>query len=97
MNQSAIGWGSLVVTSKSYLSQAGPMVILLVALLCIKSKRATAKTMVGLVLLFTAGITFCFVAAMIGHGHTDMTMKPDFVSDSSAFRQVLRITRLSTD
>ena len=72
-------------------------VILLVALLCIKSKRATAKTMVGLVLLFTAGITFCFVAAMIGHGHTDMTMKPDFVSDSSAFRQVLRITRLSTD
>ena len=72
-------------------------VILLVALLCIKSKRATAKTMVGLVLLFTAGITFCFVAAMIGHGHTDMTMKPDFVTDSSAFRQVLRITRLSTD
>ena len=93
MNQSATSENNGKL--QTYLSPLA--VILLVALLCIKSKRATAKTMVGLVLLFTAGITFCFVAAMIGHGHTDMTMKPDFVPDSSAFRQVLRITRLSTD
>lgn len=46
---------------------------------------------------YLSPLAFCFVAAMIGHGHTDMTMKPDFVTDSSAFRQVLRITRLSTD
>ena len=70
-------------------------VILLVALLCIRSKRATAYTMVALVILFTVGITFCFAASMIGHSHTDLSMKPDFVPDSSVFRQVLRIAFIS--
>ena len=46
----------------------------LVALLCIKSKKATARSMEVLALLFTVGITLCFVVAMLGHGSTDMTM-----------------------
>ena len=71
------------------------LAILLIALLCIRSKRATAYTMIGLVLLFTAGITFCFAASMLGHGHTDMTMEPAFVPDTSAFRQVLAISFIS--
>ena len=69
--------------------------ILLIALLCIRSKKVTAYTMIGLVILFTAGITFCFAAAMIGHSHTDLTMEPGFVPDTSAFRQVLTISFIS--
>lgn len=70
-------------------------VIVLVALLCMKSKRATARVMVVLVLLFTIGITVCFIAAMVGHGGTGMTMEPAFVPDKSALRQVVRIAFIS--
>ncbi len=70
-------------------------VILLVALLCMKSKRATARSMVALALLFTVGITVCFAAAMLGHGATGMTMEPAFVPDKNAFRQITRITFIS--
>ena len=70
-------------------------VIFLVALLCMKSKRDTAWAMVVLVLLFTVGITVCFVAAMVGHGGTGMTMEPAFVPDKSVFRQVVRIAFIS--
>ena len=71
------------------------MVIILVALLCMKSKKATAYTMVGLVLLFTIGITICFVAALAGHSRSGMSMEPAFVPDNSAFRQVMRISFIS--
>jgi len=70
-------------------------VIALVVLLCMKSKVATARSMEALVLLFTAGITVCFAAAMAGHGGTGMTMEPAFVPDKSAFRQVIRIAFIS--
>ena len=53
----------------------------LVALLCIKSKKATARSMEVLALLFTVGITLCFVVAMLGHDSTGMTMEPAFVPD----------------
>ncbi len=71
------------------------MVIMLVALLCIKSKTATAHCMEVLTLLFTIGITVCFAAAMIGHRGTDMTMNPAFIPDSSALRQVAHIAFVS--
>ena len=70
-------------------------VIVLVALLCIKSKTATAHCMEFLALLFTLGITVCFVAALAGHGGTDMTMAPAFIPDKSAFNQVVRIAFIS--
>ena len=71
------------------------LVIGLVAFLCMKSKMATARSMEALALLFTIGITICFIAAMVGHGNTDMTMEPAFVPDKEAFRQVVRIAFLS--
>ena len=71
------------------------VVIALVALLCIKSKEATAKTMVVMVLLFIAGITVVTLLAMLGHRGTGLTMRPAFVPDKGAFRQVLRIAFLS--
>ena len=70
-------------------------VIVLVALLCMKSKRATARSMVVLVLLFTVGITVCFAAAMIGLGGSGFSMEPAFVPDSGVFRQVIRIAFIS--
>ena len=71
------------------------LVISLVALLCIKSKLATARLMKILVILFTIGITFCFVAGMIGHGGSGTTMAPAFFPDKSAVRQVMRIAFIS--
>ncbi len=70
-------------------------VILLVALLCIRSKKATARTATGLVMLFTAGIVICFAAAVAGHGSIGMSSEPAFVPDKNAFRQVLRIAFIS--
>ena len=70
-------------------------VIALIALMCMKSKKATARSMEALVFLFTVGITVCFIAAMAGHGGTGMTMEPACIPDKSAFRQVTRIAFIS--
>ncbi len=69
--------------------------IALVALLCMKSKKLCANAVVAMVLLFTIGITVCFAVAMVGHGRSGMTMEPDFLPDSSAIRQVIRIAFIS--
>ncbi len=70
-------------------------VMWLVGLLCIKSKKATARLMVVMVLLFTFGITVCFAVAMFGHSHTGMTMSPAFLPDTGVLRQVVRIAFIS--
>ncbi len=71
------------------------VVIALIGLLCAKSKIATARLMEIMVLIFTIGIVVCFVVAMLLHGRTGMTMKPDFIPDASAFKQVIRIAFIS--
>ncbi len=70
-------------------------VMWLVGLLCIKSKKVTAKIMVVMVLIFTAGITICFLAAMIGHGSTGMKMSPAFLPDTGVLKQIVRIAFIS--
>ena len=70
-------------------------VIALVGLLCVKSKRATARSMEVLALVFTVGIAVCFVAVMIGRRATDFSMDPAFIPDRDAFRQVARIAFIS--
>jgi len=69
--------------------------IILVALLCITRRRATVYIVTGLVLLFTVGITICFVIAMASHGKTGLGMAPAFVPDKNAIRQILRIAFIS--
>lgn len=69
--------------------------ICLIALLCAKSKVATARSMVALVLLFCAGIGVCFVACMTGHAEAGTSMAPAFVPDKGALEQVVRIGFLS--
>ena len=70
-------------------------VITLVALLCMKSKKATARCMEVLALVFTVGITVCFAAAMAGRRATGMTMEPAFLPDKNAIGQVMRIAFIS--
>ena len=67
----------------------------LIGLLCMKSKKGTARAMVVMVLIFTVGITVCFVIAMIGHKDSGMTMSPPFLPDSNVMRQIIRIGFLS--
>ncbi len=69
--------------------------IALVAFLCIKSKKATARAMEIMALVFTVGITACFVIAMVQHGNSGMTMDPLFIPDAGAFRQVIHIAFIS--
>ena len=70
-------------------------VMWLVGLLCMKSKKATARAMVVMVLIFTVGIAVCFVVAMVGHKNSGMTMAPAFLPDTNVLRQVIRIGFLS--
>ena len=70
-------------------------VMWLVGLLCMKSKKATARIMVVMVLLFTVGITVCFAVALFGYSRSGMTMSPAFLPDTNAFRQVVRIAFIS--
>ena len=69
--------------------------IALIGLLCMRSREATARIMVILVLVFTVGITFCFAAAMLGLRKSSFTMEPAFVPDAGALGQVIRIAFLS--
>ena len=71
------------------------VVMWLIGLLCMKSKKATARSMVVMVLLFTIGITVCFAVAMLGQGSSGMTMSPAFLPDKNIFRQVIHIAFVS--
>ena len=71
------------------------VVMWLVGLLCMKSKKATARIMVVMVLLFTIGITVCFTVSMIGHSGSGMSMSPAFLPDANVLRQVMRIAFIS--
>lgn len=70
-------------------------VMWLIGLLCIKSKKATAHAVVVMVLIFTVGITVCFVVAMLGHKESGMSMSPAFLPDTSVIAQIIRIGFLS--
>ncbi len=71
------------------------VVMWLIGLLCMKSKQATAKLMVILVLLFIVGITVCFAVGMIGQPSSGMSMGPAFVPDKNVLQQVMRIAFIS--
>ncbi len=70
-------------------------VMWLVGLLCIKSKKNTAVSMVVMVVMLAIGITVCFVIAMVKHSGSGMSMSPAFVPEKNALRQVVRIAFVS--
>ena len=71
------------------------VVMWLVGLLCMKSKKVTARIMVAMVLIFTVGITVCTAVALFGHSSSGMTMSPAFLPDKGALQQVIRIAFIS--
>ena len=69
--------------------------ILLVTLLCIRSKQIAAHVMVGLAAVLTLGITVCFAVAMLRGGADVSHLRPGTLPEKSAFSQVLRIVFIS--
>ena len=63
-----------------------------VTLLCVRNEKATARLMVVLVCVFTAGIALCFVVAAAAHRGD---WAPAFVPEKSAIAQSLRIAFIS--
>lgn len=71
------------------------LAIIVIASLCIRSRAASDRSLEIMALIFTAGITFCAVAALIGHGNSGMSFDPAFIADKSVFRQIIRIAFIS--
>jgi len=66
--------------------------LLLTALLLIRSKKAAAYLMIGMAVLFTAGIVICFCGAFLQHGGS---FEPAFVPDKGALGQLVKIAIIS--
>jgi diguanylate cyclase (GGDEF)-like protein len=62
-----------------------------VGLLCTRDKRLKERIMIALVLLFIAGITVCFLAAMFLHGGSGLAFAPPVLPDKSVVSQVVDV------
>ena len=69
--------------------------IALVGLLCTHTREATARLMVVLVLVFTVGITVCFVAVLLGFRKSGLSMEPAYIPEAGKLSQVIRIAFLT--
>lgn len=81
-----------------YLGEAllSVVAVLLAGLFSMGNKRAVQAAMVGMGVLYTAGITVTFGSAMLGHGASAFSYEPLFVPGSSPMGQVIRIACLSS-
>ena len=68
-------------------------VMLLVGVVCLRSRRVAARVMTALAIVFAAGITAVFVCALFGQGSKGFS--PAFVPDTGALRQIIGITVIS--
>ena len=69
--------------------------IFIIAFLCIRNKRIALNIMVALVILFVAGITVCFVAAVFGMSSRAGTFEPGYIPNKDALSQLIRIACIS--
>lgn len=69
--------------------------IILTALLLSRSRILTSKLMIVMALVFTAGITICFAAAIFRLGGSGRGFDPAFIPDKSILSQVIRIACIS--
>ena len=65
--------------------------ILLTGFLCIKRERLAVRFVIVLAVTFVAGITFCFIAALMKRDAGAYPFEPAFMPDSGALSQVIRI------
>ena len=66
--------------------------IVIIGLLCMKTRKWADRIMMGLALVFTAGIIIAFLGAMISD---HASMSPMFLEDSSALSQIIQIAVIS--
>ena len=66
--------------------------IVLVALLCSRHEKMMIRLMIGMALLFTAGIAVCYIGALTGGA---IHLKPAYLPDSSALSQLVHIAVIS--
>ena len=66
--------------------------LLLVGLLCARRKRIMAIAMTVMAIVFTLGISVCFIAAIGKHGGR---FEPGYVPDGPAISQIVRIAAIS--
>ena len=69
--------------------------ILIVALVCMRARKALAHVMVACVALICVGITVCFIAAASGHAGQFGSFDPGFLPDNSALSQIVLIACIS--
>ena len=69
--------------------------IALTAFVCTRSKKTILNIMVGLVLIFTVGITVCFIAAMFSRGGASHSFEPAFIPDKNVLTQIIKIACIS--
>ncbi|MBO4432095.1 MAG: amino acid permease [Clostridia bacterium] len=69
--------------------------IIIVSILCIGTKKATAHIMTVLVMLFTVGILICFLAAIFGQKTNGSTPSPAFMPGEGKFSQIIGIAFIS--
>ncbi len=66
--------------------------VVIITFLCMRSRMVSSQVMVVLTSIFVAGITLCFVWAMISHKNS---IDPAFIPDKGALSQTLRIAFIS--
>ncbi len=68
------------------------MAIMLLGLLAMRHKKTVNRIMIALAIIFTLGISFCFLFAML---RTKTDFKPLFAMNDSHFMQIVRIACIS--
>jgi len=69
--------------------------IALVTFLCSRNKKISSAVMVGLVAVFTIGITIAFAFSMLKHDSSAFSCEPAFIPDKNIFSQIMSITLIS--
>ncbi len=69
--------------------------ILLFASICMKSRHLSMAILTALVVVFTAGILICFIAAIRGHGTSGMSFNPAFIPESKKLSQAITVACIS--
>lgn len=80
-----------------YLGEAllSAVAIILTAAVCALFKKSIIRIMTGLVLLFSIGITVCFVVAAVRHAGAGFSYEPSFIPDKGALSQIIKIASIS--
>ncbi|MBR5340523.1 MAG: amino acid permease [Erysipelotrichaceae bacterium] len=91
------GFSYSIFNYKVYFGEAllAIVAIVLTTLLCTNSRKAPTTILVISAITFTAGISVCFLLAMINMGKTSFVFDPLFIPDRSSVEQVMKIAFIS--